>query len=213
MEPTTDRFRQQAIAALDDAGLQKALAKTAVGFPMKRLAAVNRLPEFETLRDQAVAIKDHTLDNLDWYLERFEHKVVENGGKVHWCRTGDDARAAVLDICRKAGAKTVTKGKSMVGEELAINEHLEANGIAPIETDLGEYIIQLRHEPPSHMVAPAIHVSRDQVEAAFREHHTDLDASRNLDAQEDLLKEARAILREQFIAADVGITGANFMIA
>ena len=85
------------------------------------------------------------------------------GGQVHWARNADEARAAVLDICRSAGAKIVTKGKSMVAEEIALNDHLEANGITPVETDLGEYIIQLRHEPPSHIIAPAIHLMKEQV--------------------------------------------------
>src|SRR5690606_9235785 len=125
------------------------------GFPDKRAAAVARLPEFEALREAGRAIKDHALANLDLYLERFEQRVVEQGGQVHWARNAAEARDAVLEICRSVGARTVTKGKSMVAEEIALNEHLAAHGLVPIETDLGEYIIQLRGEYPSHLIAPA----------------------------------------------------------
>ena len=120
----------------------------------------------------------------------------------------------MLDICRAVGAKTVTKGKSMIGEEIALNDHLEANGITPVETDLGEYIIQLRHEPPSHIIAPAIHLMKEQVAETFRAAHTDLDPARPLDrgARSCATRRAR-VLRPQFLAADVGITGANFLIA
>jgi L-lactate dehydrogenase complex protein LldF len=118
-----------------------------------------------------------------------------------------------LSICRKAGAKSVTKGKTMVGEEIGINEFLAENAIQPIETDLGEYIIQLRGETPSHIIAPAVHVTKRQVEKTFREAHRDLDPERNLEEPSALLSEAREKLRDRFIAADVGITGANFLIA
>ena len=137
----------------------------------------------------------------------------EAGGEVHYAETAEEARDVILSICRRAGAKTVTKGKSMVAEEIGLNEHLEANGIEPIETDLGEYIIQLRHEPPSHIIAPAVHLTKDQVEADFRRVHTDLPAGRDLSEPQALLSEARAVLRQRFLAADVGITGANFLVA
>src|SRR5258707_66618 len=94
-----------------------------------RAPAIARLPEFEELRDQGRAIKDHTLANLDFYLELYEQNVATAGGRVHWARTAEEARAVILDICRAAGAKIVTKGKSMVAEEIALNAHLEANGI------------------------------------------------------------------------------------
>lgn len=213
MELNAHNFKANAAKALEDKDLQESLAKLGTGFPLKRLAAAARLPEFEALRDQARDIKDHSLRHLDFYLEKFESRVVESGGCVHWARDINDGREIVYDICKSVGAKTVTKGKSMIGEEMAINEYLEEKGLIPIETDLGEYIIQLRHEPPSHIIAPAIHLRKSHVEQAFRKTHTDLPVDRNLDAPEDLLKEARAMLRKRFIDADVGITGANFMIA
>ena len=116
-------------------------------------------------------------------------------------------------ICRAANARTVTKGKSMISEELGINDHLERHGITPIETDLGEYIIQLRHELPSHIIAPAFHLNREDWEESFRKSHTDLPPDRVFRERRDILTEARAKLREKFLAADVGITGANFLIA
>ena len=129
-----------------------------------RSRAAAELDEFEALRDNARAIKNHTLEHLDLYLEAFEEKVVENGGHVHWAADAIAARGIVLDICRKAGAKTVTKGKSMISEEIGVNDFLEANGIEPVETDLGEYIVQLRGEHPSHIIAPASHVNIEQVQ-------------------------------------------------
>ena len=213
MLTTSPAFKQNAHDALADVGLQKALKFSKPRFMARRSDAVARLPEFEQLRDIGREIKNHALANLDFYLETFEANVLAAGGHVHWCSTADDARAAVLKICQDAGAGTVTKGKSMISEELGINGHLERHGIAPIETDLGEYIIQLRNETPSHIIAPAFHLNREDWEAQFRLSHTDLPADRVFAERRDILTEARGKLRERFLAADVGITGANFLIA
>ncbi len=213
MKPVSHAFKDNAKQALADEPLRRALGGIKHGFVANRAKARAKLPEFERLRDEARAVKEHTLAHLDLYLEAYEKKVTETGGHVHWAATAADARAAILQICQAAGAKTVTKGKSMVGEEIAINEHLEAAGITPVETDLGEYLIQLRHEPPSHIIAPAIHLNKGQVEADFRREHTDLPDNRVLEEPAQLVAEARAVLRKQFLAADVGITGANLLIA
>jgi L-lactate dehydrogenase complex protein LldF len=214
MQATSRAFKENAHRALGDATLQQSLGiMMREGFAARRAKVVARLPEFEALRDEARALKDHVLENLDFYLERFERNVLAHGGHVHWCRTAEEARTCVLAICRAAGARTVTKGKSMVGEEIAINEHLEANGITPVETDLGEYIIQIRHEPPSHIVAPAVHLAKEQVAESFRSVHRHLDPARPLDEPQQMVGEARAVLRRQFLAAEVGITGANFLVA
>src|SRR5580658_2684662 len=207
MEATSHNFTDNARVGLANPELRRALGMARTGFPARRAEAIARLPEFEALRDEGKAIKDHTIAHLDYYLELYEKNVVAAGGTVHW------ARAAVLDICRSVNAKIVTKGKSMVAEEIALNEHLQANGITPVETDLGEYIIQLRHEPPSHIIAPAIHLMKEQVEATFRASHTALDPARTISEAPQLCAEARTILRPQFLAADVGITGANFLVA
>jgi len=213
MESTTKNFKENARRAIADDSLRAALSKLSEGFPAKQLEAVNRLPEFEALRDQSREIKAHVLANLDFYLEQFEARVLESGGKVHWCRTAAEARSTILSISRNAGAQTVTKSKSMIGEEIAINEHLEHHGIQPVETDLGEYIIQLRNEGPSHIIAPAIHLSMEQVADTFRDYHTHLAPERALMEPRVLLEEARDELRQKFLCADVGLTGANMLIA
>ena len=213
MQPTSSAFKKNAAAALADAGLQRALERTKPHFQDRRAAAVAALPEFDQLREIGREIKNHTLENLDFYLETWAGNVAKAGGEVHWCATAADAREAVLGICRKAGARIVTKGKSMISEEIGINDFLEANGITPVETDLGEYIIQLGHEPPSHIIAPAFHLNREDWEARFRAAHKDLPAERVFHERRDILTEARGELRQRFLAADVGITGANFLIA
>jgi L-lactate dehydrogenase complex protein LldF len=213
MLQTSTSFKENAAGALADAGLQRALARAKPQFAKKRQAAVEKLPEFEALRDEAVAIKNHAIANLDFYLEIYAANVTASGGTVHWCSTAEDARQAVLKICQEAGARTVTKGKSMVTEEIGLNDFLEENGITPVETDLGEYILQLRHEPPSHIIAPAFHLNREDWEASFRLAHTELPSDRVFAERRDILTEARLQLREKFLAADVGITGANFLIA
>ncbi|HYF06940.1 MAG TPA: LutB/LldF family L-lactate oxidation iron-sulfur protein [Acetobacteraceae bacterium] len=210
---TSPAFKDNAARALADPGLQKALGTAKGAFLQRRAAAVAALPEFERLREIGRDIKNHTLAHLDFYLETFAANVERAGGRVHWCATADEARAAILRICQDAGARTVTKGKSMISEEIGINDHLEANGIRPVETDLGEYIIQLRHEHPSHIIAPAFHLNREDWEETFRRAHTDLPKDRVFSERRDILTEARGRLREQFLAADVGITGANFLIA
>ena len=113
---TSSAFKQNAAQALKNAGLQKALARSGPSFIARRAAAAAALPEFEQLRDTARDIKNHAIANLDFYLETYEANVLKSGGQVHWCPTAQDARDAVLSICKAAGAKTVTKGKSMIGE-------------------------------------------------------------------------------------------------
>ncbi|MDN2579517.1 LutB/LldF family L-lactate oxidation iron-sulfur protein [Aquibium sp. ELW1220] len=213
MQITSPSFKQNARHALDDVQLQKALGNVRAGFIDKRQKAVDALPEFDALRDSARDIKNHTLENLDLYLEAYEQKVTASGGQVHWAETAADARSIVLDLCRTRGARTVTKGKSMITEEIALNDFLDASGIVPVETDLGEYIIQLRGEHPSHIIAPAVHVNQDQVEADFRRVHTHLPVDRDLTEPETLLDEARKVLRAKYFEADIGITGANFLVA
>jgi L-lactate dehydrogenase complex protein LldF len=210
---TSPAFKANATAALADVQLQQALGHVRSGFIDKRRKAIEALPEFEALRESARAIKDHALENLDLYLEAYEAKVVASGGRVHWAETAEDARQIILEICRAAGARTVTKGKSMITEEIALNDFLEKQGIKPVETDLGEYIIQLRGEHPSHIIAPAVHLTQGQVEADFRRVHDHLPVARDLSEPEALLSEARRVLRSKYFEADVGITGANFLVA
>ncbi|GAA4531056.1 LutB/LldF family L-lactate oxidation iron-sulfur protein [Chelativorans composti] len=213
MEIRSPVFKKNARAALVDPQLRKAMEHVKTGFIHKRALAAAALPEFEQLRDAGKAIKDLTLANLDKYLEAYEAKVTESGGHVHWAETAEDARNIVLRICQSVEAKTVTKGKSMISEEIELNDFLEAHDIRPVETDLGEYIIQLRGEHPSHIIAPAVHLTREQVEKDFRRAHTGLPPGRDLSKPLTMLAEARKVLRSQYFAADVGITGANFLVA
>ncbi len=211
--PTSRNFKRNTAQALVDEQLQRALTNVPAGFIDKRAKARDKLPEFDDLRDQARDIKNHTLAHLDLYFEEYEARVTASGGHVHWCETTDDACKAVVEICKAHSARTVTKGKSMVSEEINLNAALEQAGVEPIETDLGEYIIQLRGETPSHIIAPAVHLNKDQIEADFRATHTELPPERNLEEGAALVYEARQILREKFIASDIGITGANLLIA
>ena len=212
-EAAARTFHDRTRAAVHDPQVAKSARHIKEGFIVKRAKARDRLPEFDRLRDAARDIKDHTLAHLDLYLEAYEAKVRGAGGQVHWCPSAEDARQTILELCRQAGARSVTKGKSMISEEIGLNDFLEEHGITPVETDLGEYIIQLRHEPPSHIIAPAVHLTRDQVEADFRAHHTELPADRPLSEITQLVGEAREMLRQKYLEADVGITGANFLVA
>ncbi len=213
LQPTSNNFTANAAAALKNEPLQEALAVVRSHSIQTRAKTVAALPEFEALRDQARDLKNHVLANLGRYLEQFEASVVASGGQVHWCSDAETARQTILQLCRRAKAKTATKGKTMIGEEIGINDFLAANGIEPVETDLGEYIIQLRGETPSHIIGPALHVTKKQVEETFRAAHQDLDPKRSLEEPATLMAEARTKLRSKFLKADIGITGANFLIA
>ena len=208
--PNTD-FIVRASDALVDTNLQQALNKAGSGFVSKRQSAIEQVGNFDALRDQAQAVRQKTLKDLDIYLLHFEQKVIESGGQVHWAETPEQMRDIVLQLCDQHGAKRVTKGKSMVGEEVHLNQALEQAGIQPFETDLGEYILQLAEEAPSHIVAPALHKTKQQVQSLFQNHHHL--GERKLDAVEDIVNEARQVIRQQFLDADLGITGANLLIA
>ena len=213
MQPRSQDFKARAYVALDDGDLRTALNKGRSGFVQKRTDAVNALPEFEALRESAREIKEHTLAHLDFYLEQFETRFTANGGHVHWASTPAEAREIIVEICRKAGAQRVTKGKSMVGEEIGINAAMESAGLDVLETDLGEYIIQLAGEPPSHIIAPAIHKTKQQVTELFFEHHRKHGKTERVTEIGAIVNEAREVLRQGFLNADVGITGANFLVA
>ena len=213
MDVTSKQFIPLADKAMADPALQASMKMLGLGLSARRQAAKQGLAEFDQLRDEARDIKNHTLAHLDVYLEAFERKVVENGGVVHWASSDEEARNIVLSICQDAGAKTVTKSKSMVTEEIELVPWLESHGMTAVETDLGEYIIQLRHERPSHIIAPAIHLNKDQVSDTFFDHHRQLGFNERLTERGDLVAQARRVLRDKFLSADVGISGANFLVA
>jgi len=206
-------FPEAAHEALSNPSLKGVLSRLKTHFALGRAIALSRYGDFEALREVGRAIRDRAIANLDTLLETFETSVTARGGHVHWARDAAEAREVIVGILREAGARTVTKGKSMVAEEIALNPCLEASGMIPVETDLGEYIIQLRKEPPSHLIAPAFHLHKEQVAETFREKHTTLDPARTLDERQALVAEARTMLRASFEAADAGITGANFLSA
>ena len=210
---TTKQFKTNVKEALVDENIQKALVSTRTGFVGKRATAKAALPEFDALRDAAKAMKDHVLAHLDVYLEAYEQKVLDHGGHVHWAEDAEQANNIIVDICKKADARIVNKGKSMISEEIDLNERLESEGISAFETDLGEYIIQLRGERPSHIIAPAIHVTVPQVDDLFRKTHTHLPPDRDLSEIATMVHEARAELRQKYFDSQVGVTGANMLVA
>jgi L-lactate dehydrogenase complex protein LldF len=208
--PVTTPLRERAGRALGDRFLQQALDVATTKFIGLRREAFDAFPEGDRLRDRAREIKEATLQRLDAHLERLIDRIEARGGRVHYAGTAEDARRIVLEIATRAGARVAVKSKSMATEEIHLNEALEAAGVTPIETDLGEYIIQLAHERPSHIIAPAIHKTRGQVAALFAK---ELRRPGLPDDPEVLTRVAREELREKFLLADVGITGANFAVA
>jgi len=202
-------FRQRADGAMKDTFLQEALTIATTKFIGLRREAFAGFPEGEALRDQARAIKEATLQELDRHLETLIANVERLGGHVHYAATPVEARSIIVDIARRTGARMAVKSKSMATEEIHLNEALEAAGITPVETDLGEYIIQLAHERPSHIIAPAIHKTKGQVAELFTR---ELNRHAAPDP-EALTRIARGELREKFLQADLGITGANFAVA
>ena len=165
---TSPAFKENAARALADARLQKALGTAKAPSCSAAPPRSADLPEFEALRDIGRDIKNHTLAHLDLYLEAYEAKVIAAGGQVHWCarRRGGARRSSSRSAARPA-PRTVTKGKSMIAEEIGSTTISRRNGIAPVETDLGEYIIQLRNELPSHIIAPAVHLNREDRSSAI----------------------------------------------
>ncbi|HEY9232258.1 MAG TPA: LutB/LldF family L-lactate oxidation iron-sulfur protein [Blastocatellia bacterium] len=204
----SENFTANAEAAVADVALQKRL-RVLDTFTLRRAAAFAELPEGEALRDRARAIKQQTINHLDHYLVELEANVERLGGHVHWARSGEEACRIILDIAHRNRVRRVVKSKSMATEEIHLNAALEREGIEAIETDLGEYIVQLADEPPSHILAPAIHKSKGDIAALFAEK---LQAP-NLHEAEEIAAVARARLRERFRSAEMGVTGANFAVA
>ncbi len=165
--------------------------------------------DYEHVRSRAAAVKRKVVNNLEKYLLDFELNFTKRGGEVFWAETEQDAITVILELLNKHNCKSVVKSKSMISEEIHLNEHLEKNNITPVETDLGEFIVQLNNEPPYHIVTPAMHKSKKDVAELFHDKlGTPLEYT-----PEQLTLEARKVLRNKFINADAGITGANFIIA
>lgn len=195
--------------ALQDERLKTAVDKATQTALHKREDKKNQIPYWEELRYKAHAIKKHTIENLDRYLTQFEENCQKNGIQVHWAADSEEARNIILDIARKNQVKTIVKSKSLTTEEIYLNHFLIEQGLETLETDLGEYIVQLLDQIPSHLTAPALHLTRKDVGKIF---HEKLGVTYTEDP-EALLTIARNTLREKFLNADMGISGVNFAIA
>jgi len=211
LKQTSDTFLENASAALADSGKTQRRDLLALFSPLMRDAAMGSFGQFEGLRDHVRQVRQHSLDHLDYYLAQFEQQALENGNRVHFARDSDAMNSIVLDICQEHRAQRIAKGKSMVTEETGLNEYLQRAGLNVMETDLGEYIIQQAGETPSHIVGPALHKSAAEVRELFLSRH-DL-GDRDLGEISDLVGEARRVLREHFLKAEVGIIGSNALVA
>ncbi len=209
MEVTAMHFKRKATEKLNDENLQQALKKLQSRFVDSRATALAALPNFPEIRDAAADIRERAVKNLDAYLLRFEREATARGAVVHWAEDIEDANRLVVEISRLHGVRKVVKSKSMVTEECGLNDYLASVGVEVLETDLGEYILQLAHEPPSHIVAPVVHKSKEEIADLFEEKHG---RPRTTDIA-GMCREAREVLRPGFLAADMGISGANFIIA
>ena len=206
---SSETFRENAKAALADVHLRGALKNATSLFGERRKEAAEGLPNWEDLRTYARSIKDEALLHLDRYLEDFVRNAEKYGAKVHWARDAAEANAIICGLAKDGNARTIVKSKSMTTEETHLNDALEARGVQVVETDLGEYIIQLAEETPSHIIAPAIHKTRRQVSDLF----TSELGSPPTDDIAQMTRTARITLRDRFAAADVGISGVNFGVA
>jgi L-lactate dehydrogenase complex protein LldF len=203
---SSETFGENAKAALADVQLRGALRHATSLFGKRRLEAARSLNNWEDLRTRARAIKDEVLLHLDRYLETFVANAEKRGAVVHWAADGAEANAIICKLALDRGARTIVKSKSMTTEETHLNPALEAAGLQVVETDLGEYIIQLAEETPSHIIAPAIHKTKGQIAELF----TSTLGMPPTDDVAQLTSTARATLRDRFAAADVGISGVNF---
>ncbi|MFA7270640.1 MAG: LutB/LldF family L-lactate oxidation iron-sulfur protein [Sterolibacterium sp.] len=203
-------FKARAGEKLADAALQENLSKAKDRFVGMRARGMLELDDVEATREAAKALRDRVLDDLDLWLEKFEQSATRSGATVLWARDSAEICRHVVDIAHRHGVKKVAKSKSMLSEEAGLNQALEAAGIQPVETDLGEYILQINdNEAPSHIIAPVFHKNKDEISALFARTHrrpalTDIQA---------LTREAREVLRPHFLSAEMGISGGNFLVA
>ena len=202
-------FKRQVTIKLADAKLQGALARLQSRFVEGRSAVISDIHDLQETRNAAAAIRDRVLNDLEHWLLHFEQQATARGAIVHWAETGADVNRIVAEIAVQHGVRTAAKSKSMVSEECGLNEALEHAGVEVMETDLGEYILQLAHEAPSHIVAPVVHKNKEEISDLFAEKHQ---LPRKTGIAE-LCREAREVLRPAFLNADMGISGGNFLVA
>lgn len=209
MQNTSLQFKKQVTIKLADVKLQGALSRLQSRFVEGRSAVISEIADLQETRTTAAAIRDRVLNDLEHWLLHFEQQATTRGAIVHWAETGDDVNRIVAEIAAQHGVRTAAKSKSMVSEECGLNDALELAGVTVMETDLGEYILQLAREAPSHIVAPVVHKNKEEIADLFAEKHH---LPRKTGIAE-LCREAREILRPAFLNADMGISGANFLVA
>ena len=209
MQNTALNFKRQVTIKLADARLQDALSRLQTRFVEGRSAVIGEIHDLQESRTAAAAIRDLVLNDLEHWLLQFEQHATARGAIVHWAESGEDANRIVAEIAAQHNVRTAAKSKSMVSEECGLNEALELAGVKVMETDLGEYILQLSHEAPSHIVAPVVHKNKEQISDLFAEKHG-LPRKTGI---ADLCREAREVLRPAFLNADMGISGGNFLVA
>ena len=210
MQVASMHFKARAHDSLDNAQLQLSLRKFQGKFVPARRDALTELDDVEATREAARAIRQRALDDLDVWLTLFEENATARGATVLWAEPPADVNRLVLDIAARHGVRKIIKSKSMVSEESALDHAIEAAGLTVVETDLGEYILQINdYEPPSHIIGPALHKSRDEVADLFHQRH----GTPRKDDIEALCLEARGVLREHYLTADMGISGGNFFVA
>ena len=210
MKIGTQKFKERVSDGLENEFMRGAVSSAQERLRARRLEAAEELGNWEEWRSQAEEIRQHVLENLDYYLEQLAENVAKKGGHVFFAQTAEEATGYIRDVVKKKNGKKIVKSKSMVTEEINMNEALERDGCEVVETDLGEYILQIDdHDPPSHIVAPALHKNKEQIRDVFKERI----GYRNTEKPEELVMHARAVLRKKFLEADIGITGCNFAIA
>lgn len=209
MKNTSVDFKNQVTIKLADAKLQDALSRLQSRFVEGRSAVISEIHDLQETRDAAAGIRDRVLNDLEHWLLQFEQQATARGAIVHWAESGEDVNRIVAGIAAQHGVKTASKSKSMVSEECGLNDALEQAGVKVMETDLGEYILQLAHEAPSHIVAPVVHKNKEEISDLFAEKHQ---LPRKTGIAE-LCREAREVLRPAFLNAEMGISGGNFLVA
>jgi L-lactate dehydrogenase complex protein LldF len=207
---TAPTFPMAAKTALGDVQLRKNVRHATDVIQAKRARVVAEMTDWQDLREAGKQIRQHTMENLDFYLEEFEANCTRAGGVVHWARDAEEARRIVVALVKASGSDEVIKIKSMTTEEIQLNAALEAAAIHPVETDLAELIIQLGEDRPSHIVVPALHKNRHEIREIFRRK---MNLPELGDEPHDLADAARVFLREKFLRVKTGVSGANFLIA
>lgn len=210
MKIGTEDFKERVNAGINNSFMRGAVSGAQERLQTRRLDAAAELGNWEEWRSLAEEIRKHVLENLDYYLYQLSENVAERGGHVYFAETAEEASSYIREVIEKKKAKKVVKSKSMVTEEIHLNACLEEAGCEVIETDLGEYILQVDdHDPPSHIVAPALHKNKEQIRDVFAEKLN----YQNTEKPEELAWHAREMLRQEYLTADVGITGCNFAVA